>query len=105
LDEFSLIQRFFSVPCDEVGHNGVNLGIGDDTAIIKAVNNRELLFTTDTLISGVHFPEGTDPTAIGHKSLAVNLSDIAAMGGQARWFTDPRGTAGDELGRQRFASA
>ena len=87
MDEFSLIQRFFSVPCDEVGHNGVNLGIGDDTAIIKAVNNRELLFTTDTLISGVHFPEGTDPTAIGHKSLAVNLSDIAAMGGQARWFT------------------
>ena len=87
MDEFSLIQRFFSVPGPDVGDNRVNLGIGDDTAIIKADSGEELLFTTDTLISGVHFPEATDPTAIGHKSLAVNLSDIAAMGGPARWFT------------------
>ena len=84
MDEFSLIQRFFSTITSD---NSVILGIGDDTAIIKAGEGEELLFTTDTLISGVHFPEDTDPVAIGHKALAVNLSDIAAMGGQARWFT------------------
>ena len=87
MDEFSLIQRYFQAPQSKLDQNGVNLGIGDDTAIIKTVNNEELLITTDTLISGVHFPEDTNPSAIGHKSLAVNLSDIAAMGGQARWFT------------------
>jgi thiamine-monophosphate kinase len=84
LDEFSLIQQFFSAAAI---NNGVVLGIGDDTAIIKAVEGEELLFTCDTLISGVHFPVDTDPYAIAYKALAVNLSDIAAMGGQARWFT------------------
>ena len=87
MDEFSLIQRFFSAANLDTDNNDVLLGIGDDTAIIKAPQDEELLFTTDTLISGVHFPEDTDPVAIGHKSLAVNLSDIAAMGGRARLFT------------------
>jgi len=87
LDEFSLIQQFFSDAQDKPAQNGVILGIGDDTAIIKPAEGEELLFTTDTLISGVHFPAQTDPEAIGHKALAVNLSDIAAMAGQARWFT------------------
>lgn len=87
MDEFSLIQHFFSSSHNKTHNNGVILGIGDDTAIIKVAKDEELLFTTDTLISGVHFPQGTDPAAIGHKSLAVNLSDIAAMGGYARWFT------------------
>ena len=87
MDEFSLIQRFFSAASHDTDNNDVLLGIGDDTAIIKAAQDEELLFTTDTLISGVHFPGDTDPFAIGHKSLAVNLSDIAAMGGRARWFT------------------
>jgi thiamine-monophosphate kinase len=86
LDEFSLIQRYFSSPDSGTG-NGVVLGIGDDAAILKAAENEELLITTDTLISGVHFPIDTDPVAVGHKALAVNLSDIAAMGGDARWFT------------------
>jgi thiamine-monophosphate kinase len=87
LDEFSLIQRYFSAPGSFAGENDVILGIGDDTAILKVAENEELLVTTDTLISGVHFPKNTDPRAIGHKALAVNLSDIAAMGGDARWFT------------------
>ena len=47
----------------------------------------KLLVTTDTLVSGIHFPAGTDPEAIGHKALAVNLSDIAAMGGVPVWYT------------------
>ena len=87
MDEFSLIQRYFSASDSRAGEKGVILGIGDDAAILKAAENEELLVSTDTLISGVHFPELTDPAAIGHKALAVNLSDIAAMGGDARWFT------------------
>ena len=87
MDEFSLIQRYFSTPDSSTGSHGIVLGIGDDTAILKTTEHEELLITTDTLISGVHFPKKTDPRAIGHKALAVNLSDIAAMGGDARWFT------------------
>lgn len=87
LDEFSLIQHFFFESSSDVKSSGVILGIGDDTAILETVQGEELLFTTDTLISGVHFPHDTHPAAIGHKALAVNLSDIAAMGGEARWFT------------------
>ena len=63
------------------------LGIGDDTAILEARSESQLLVTTDTLVSGVHFPVDTSPAAIGHKALAVNLSDIAAMGGKPCWFT------------------
>ncbi|GMR05537.1 MAG: thiamine-phosphate kinase [Gammaproteobacteria bacterium] len=87
MDEFSLIQQYFSDAKSRTTQVGVILGIGDDAAIIKPAEGEELLFTTDTLINGVHFPEGTVPGAIGHKALAVNLSDIAAMAGQARWFT------------------
>jgi len=87
LDEFSLIQQFFSDAQNKTTQDGVILGIGDDAAILKPAEGEELLFTTDTLTSGVHFPAETPPGAIGHKALAVNLSDIAAMAGQARWFT------------------
>jgi thiamine-monophosphate kinase len=84
LDEFSLINKFFARPHDG---NGVSLGIGDDTAIIQVPPGEDLLVTTDTLVSGVHFPEATSAAAIAHKALAVNLSDIAAMGGIPHWFT------------------
>ncbi|NOY16541.1 MAG: thiamine-phosphate kinase [Gammaproteobacteria bacterium] len=87
MDEFSLIQQFFSVAQNKTAQDGVILGIGDDAAIIKPAEGEVLLFTTDTLINGVHFPLDTAARAIGHKALAVNLSDIAAMAGQARWFT------------------
>ena len=87
MDEFSLIQQYFTDGQSRTSENGVVLGIGDDAAIIKSAQGEELLFTTDTLIKGVHFPEQTAPEAIGHKALAVNLSDIAAMAGTARWFT------------------
>ena len=87
MDEFSLIQQYFSAAQNRTAQDGVILGIGDDAAIIKPAEGEELLFTTDTLIKGVHFPEETAPEAIAHKALAVNLSDIAAMAGSARWFT------------------
>jgi thiamine-monophosphate kinase len=88
LDEFSLIKQFFSAPPDTSSTgNGVLVGIGDDAAVIHSEAGKDLLITTDTLISGTHFPEQTSAVAVGHKALAVNLSDIAAMGGQPRWFT------------------
>lgn len=87
MDEFSLIKKYFadlnSTPID----GSVKLGIGDDAAIIRPANGEDLLITTDTLINAVHFPDKTPPRAIAYKSLAVNLSDIAAMAGTARWFT------------------
>lgn len=84
MDEFSLIERFFNV---QIPPADVVLGIGDDTAILEGKAGQQLLVTTDTLVSGIHFPEDTSPAAIGHKALAVNLSDIAAMGGKPGWFT------------------
>jgi thiamine-monophosphate kinase len=84
VNEFSLIERYFDVQTPPAS---VVLGIGDDTAILESPSAQHLLVTTDTLVSGVHFPAETDPAAIGHKALAVNLSDIAAMGGAPAWFT------------------
>ncbi len=63
----------------------VVLGIGDDAAVISPTAGQHLVFCTDTLVEGVHFLPGTDPQSIGHKALAVNLSDIAAMGATPRW--------------------
>lgn len=89
--EFSLIQAYFSAPAQsqlsEQNHADIALGIGDDGAIINPQDNHQLIISIDTLISGVHFPEQTSPQAIAHKALAVNLSDLAAMGAKPSWFT------------------
>jgi len=89
--EFDLIQTYFNwnnKPSEEIGLiKGVVKGIGDDAAVLQVPSSKQLIVTTDTLISGVHFPEQTSPHAIGHKSLAVNLSDLAAMGADPAWFT------------------
>lgn len=63
----------------------VTVGIGDDAAVVQPAAGEELVLCTDTLVAGVHFPVATDPAAIGHKALAVNLSDLAAMGAQPKW--------------------
>ena len=81
--EFSLISKYFSAK--SAGRNDVELGIGDDCALLKAPDGMHLASTMDTLVSGVHFPESTDPYSIGYKSLAVNLSDLAAMGAEPAW--------------------
>ena len=65
----------------------VALGIGDDAAVLDVPQGQQLVVSTDTLVAGVHFPESTDALFIGHKSLAVNLSDMAAMGATPAWFT------------------
>jgi len=83
-NEFDIIQKYFTrFPLRE----DVSLGIGDDAAIVIPPADQQLVVTVDTLISGVHFPESASAESVGHKSLAVNLSDLAAMGATPRWFT------------------
>ncbi len=65
----------------------VVLGIGDDAALLSVPKDQLLVVSTDTLNSGVHFPEDTAPEDIGYKSLAVNLSDLAAMGATPAWVS------------------
>ena len=82
--EFELIQKYFQstdLPDD------VTLGVGDDAALLNMPEGHQLVVTVDTLIEGVHFPVNTTPEDIGHKALAVNLSDLAAMGASPRWVT------------------
>lgn len=83
--EFDLIDRFFSglTPAD----TSLRLGIGDDAAILKPPSGEDLLVAVDTLVAGVHFFADVEPSALAYKSLAVNISDIAAMGGTPRWAT------------------
>jgi len=64
---------------------GVHLGIGDDAAVLELPPGKQLVVSTDTLNGGVHFAEGTDAQDLGYKALAVNLSDLAAMGARPRW--------------------
>jgi thiamine-monophosphate kinase len=96
LGEFDLIRRFF-MPRDatSVGTSaatnaaapGVILGIGDDAALLELPPGTELVAAVDTIVAGRHFPHGTDARSIGHRALAVNLSDLAAMGATPAWAT------------------
>ncbi|MDX1812382.1 MAG: thiamine-phosphate kinase [Gammaproteobacteria bacterium] len=85
MSEFSLITEYFSQQ-KSVSEN-VLLGIGDDAAIVDVSRQTRLAVSVDTLNAGVHFPENTSPYDIGWKSLAVNLSDMAAMGAKPLYFT------------------
>ncbi|MGZ0020371.1 thiamine-phosphate kinase [Nitrosomonas sp. wSCUT-2] len=78
--EFDLIQHYF-----KKARNDAVLGIGDDAALISVTPGHELALSTDTLVSGRHFFADANPHQLGHKSLAVNLSDMAAMGANPRW--------------------
>src|SRR5690349_6777715 len=87
LGEFELIDRFFkplSAP-DGVARDDVRLGIGDDGAVLRAPVGEELVVVLDTLVSGNHFLPDAAPRSIAHRALAVNLSDLAAMGAQPAW--------------------
>lgn len=85
MDEFGLIE--YLKQRNRVVRDEVLQGIGDDCARVLVPEGFELAITTDTLIEGVHFPLGTSPHAVGFKALAVNVSDLAAMGAQPAWVT------------------
>lgn len=82
--EFELIRTYFT---RAGAAPGVVCGVGDDAALLSVPPGHELAVTTDTLVAGRHFPEDAAPFDIGWKALAVNLSDLAAMGAEARWVT------------------
>ena len=84
LNEFALIERYFSRSTSN--RQDVILGIGDDGALLQVPSNYILAASMDTLVAGQHFPIDTSPHDIGYKSLAVNLSDLAAMGAQPSWL-------------------
>jgi thiamine-monophosphate kinase len=83
LTETSLIERYFRAAGAQ--RSDVTLGIGDDAAILSVPPGSALVATTDTLVAGVHFPHGSPAASIGHRALAVNLSDLAAMGARPAW--------------------
>ncbi|MDR5737527.1 thiamine-phosphate kinase [Caballeronia sp. LZ016] len=89
LSEFSLIDRFFArrakAPASRQGD--APLGIGDDCALIAPPAGHQFAISTDMLVEGRHFFPDVDPQALGHKALAVNLSDLAAMGAKPHAFT------------------
>lgn len=82
--EFDLIDKYFT---PDSWRNDVRLGVGDDCALLEPPEAQYLAVTVDTLVSGVHFPAETSPADIAYKSIAVNLSDLAAMGAEPSWVT------------------
>ena len=77
ISEFDLIAKYFAKPATKA-----DLGVGDDCALLRQTSGMQMAISTDMLVSGTHFFPDTDPKQLGHKSLAVNLSDLAAMGAQ-----------------------
>ena len=80
--EFELIRKYFDRPA-----RSAVLGVGDDAALLRPSAGAELAVSTDLLLEGRHFRVGADARKLGHKALAVNLSDMAAMGAAPRWVT------------------
>jgi thiamine-monophosphate kinase len=80
--EFGLIEKYFTRPTPSA-----SLGVGDDAALLAVSPGMELAISTDMLVACTHFFPDTDPRKLGWKTLAVNISDLAAMGAQPRWAT------------------
>lgn len=85
MSEFNIIQEYFNRPERRYAVPAV-LGIGDDCALLDVPAGQQLAVTNDTLVEAVHFLPGSEPEALGYKCLAVNLSDLAAMGARPLWF-------------------
>lgn len=85
ISEFDLIRQYFAGMTPS--RSDVSLGIGDDAALVKVPPGNQLAVSVDTLVSGVHFFPSVSPQHLGHKALAVNLSDLAAMGAEPAWAT------------------
>ncbi|MDH1265488.1 thiamine-phosphate kinase [Pseudomonas sp. GD03944] len=87
MGEFELIRQYFAAaPCAR-GGEGVALGIGDDCALLELAADQQLAVSTDTLVDGVHVPQGADPFLLAMRGLAVSVSDLAAMGATPIGFT------------------
>lgn len=88
MPEFDLIRRLQEIISPVAGDQqpGCLIGIGDDAAVLGLPPGRQLVVCTDTLVEGVHFLPEASPRSVGFKSLAVNLSDLAAMGADPAWF-------------------
>jgi thiamine-monophosphate kinase len=84
VDEFELIGRYFSRPANSPV---VVAGVGDDGAVLKPTAGRELVTVIDTMVAGTHFPASMRADDIGYRAVAINLSDLAAMGAEPRWMT------------------
>jgi thiamine-monophosphate kinase len=82
IGEFEIIARYFT---RQTNDSSVVLGVGDDAAVLAAEGLTAV--TVDTLVAGVHFPDGMAPHLLGYRLMAVNLSDLAAMGARPRWCT------------------
>ncbi|MCL4119107.1 UNVERIFIED_CONTAM: hypothetical protein GTU68_003176 [Idotea baltica] len=92
MSEFDLIADYFTWDAPQTyskqnNSNEVIKSVGDDAAVLSLAPHQQLVTSIDTLISGVHFPENTSAADIAYKALAVNLSDLAAMGAKPEWFT------------------
>lgn len=87
MNEFELIQKFFSGAACAQGGEHISLGIGDDCALVQIPAGHECAVSTDSLVSGVHFPGNASAFLLGQRALAVAVSDLAAMGAQPIGFT------------------
>ena len=87
MNEFELIDKIVSLLGDTTHGGGINVGPGDDAAVLSTGADEQLVVTTDVLIEGTHFPSGSRSDLIGYRAIAVNLSDIAAMGAEPRFLT------------------
>ncbi|AQS39226.1 thiamine-phosphate kinase [Shewanella psychrophila] len=85
MKEFQLIEHFFNRRAQT--RRDVELGIGDDCALVQVAPNKSIAISCDTLVENVHFYPDIPPQALGYKSLAVNLSDLASMGAEPAWMT------------------
>ena len=81
LGEFEIIAKYFA----PLATDTASLGLRDDAAVLRPIEGQEMVLSCDTIIEGVHFLKDDPPESIGHKALAVNLSDLAAMGSHPRW--------------------
>lgn len=108
MGEFDLIERYFKRPTHKAA-----LGVGDDCALLRPTEGMQLAVSSDMLVEGRHFLSTVDPVRLGHKALAVNLSDLAAVGAEPLGFTlalslprvDETWLAGFSMGLLRMADA
>src|SRR5688572_18463922 len=89
LSEYDIITRFFQQAglCADASHSNIPLGIGDDCALLSVPPGYQMAVSMDVLVERVHFPLNADPLLLAQRALAVNLSDLAAMGASPLGFT------------------